>query len=237
MIGVILGIGWVTTAGFGRGRQETAFALECGELPAVTRKDVFAEVDPRFGRLDPFSRIGLAGIALALQDAGLDAWQQKRPVALIAGSRYGCLATDNDYFDSVLPQQGRLASPNLFAYTLPNCFLGEAAIRFGLTGPAYVVSAAEENGLTPLRLALETLAWDEADLAVAGICDLARPASLAPAGEAPPGAVFLVLARPGGKHGQALGQIALQTGKIRMAGKEIRSLAELVPLLRRPLSE
>ncbi len=132
----VLGIGWVTAAGMGRGRQAAPFALCPGELPPVARKDIFAEPDLRFGRLDGFSRLGLAAIALALQDAGLDAWTEKRPVALAAASRYGCLTTDADYFDTVLPQQGRLASPNLFAYTLPNCFLGEAAIRFGLTGPA-----------------------------------------------------------------------------------------------------
>ena len=40
---------------------------------------------------------------------------------------------------------GRLSSPNLFAYTLPNSFAGEAALRFGLTGPTLVVNGGEDD--------------------------------------------------------------------------------------------
>lgn len=233
MKAIVLGIGWVTAAGLGRGRQEGPFTLDGGEMPAVARKDIFAEPDQRFGRLDPFSRVGLAGIALALQDAGLDRWQQKRPIALIAGSRYGSLATDSDYFTSVLPQQGRLASPNLFAYTLPNCFLGEAAIRFGLTGPAYVVSGAETDSLAPLRLALETIAWQDADVAVAGSCDLPRPPFLGVDAADRPGAVFLVLARPGSELGEALGEISLdRQGKLLVGGEPAIDLEKTVQRLR-----
>jgi 3-oxoacyl-[acyl-carrier-protein] synthase II len=227
----VLGIGWVTVGGLGRGREDGRFALQPGALPIPARKDVFAEPDLRFGRLDPFSRVGLAAIALALQDAGFDRWQEKRPYALIADSRYGCLATDSDYFDTVLPQDGRLASPNLFAYTLPNCFLGEAAIRFGLTGPAAVTSSGDASGLAPLRLALETLAWGEAAVAVAGICDLPRPPLLGEDAADRPGAVFLVLAVPGSHQGAP--EIVLDSqGTLLIEGKPMTDLEETVQRLR-----
>jgi 3-oxoacyl-[acyl-carrier-protein] synthase II len=229
----VLGIGWVSAAGLGRGRSESAFALTAGELPAIARQDVFAEPDMRFGRLDPFSKAGLAAIALALQDAGLDRWNDKRPVALIVGSQYGCLGTDADYFDGAIPQGGQLASPNLFAYTLPNCFLGEAAIRFGLTGPAWVASAAEPDDLSPLRQALETIAWGEAEMVVAGCCDIPRPDFLMPAADAPR-ALFFLLAKAGTvPEASSYGELVLAaSGQLSVRGADVAILAELVRRLR-----
>jgi len=189
----ILGIGWVDGDGPGKGRDTRDCRLRPGALPRIERSDIFAEPDRRFGRLDDFSRLGLAAIALALQDAGLDAWQEKRPWAIIAASRYGCLATDQAFFDTVIPEGGALASPNLFAYTLANCFTGEAAIRFGLTGPSYVVGEEGPQGFACLELALESLSDGEAPLVVAGSSDLAVDTREGD-GCAHPGAVFLLLA-------------------------------------------
>ena len=192
MRGRILGIGWVDGNGPGKGRGDRPCDLSPGELPRIERKDVFNKADRHFGRLDDFSRLGLATIALALQDARLDNWQQKRPWGIIAASRFGCLATDLNYFDTVIPEGGALASPNLFAYTLSNCFTGEAAIRFGLSGPSYVVSEADQHSFTSLHLALESLDSGEAPLVITGICDL--PAPVRGSHDEMPGAIFLALA-------------------------------------------
>jgi len=191
----ILGAGWVTTSGWGRGSDTTAFSLVDGELPRLRRSDIFAEPLNRFGRLDDFSRLGLTGIALALQDAGLDQWQEKRPIGVMASTRYGCLATDLAYFETVIPDGGALASPHLFAYTLASSFIGEAAICLGLTGPGFVVNDDVTGRMGGLRCALESLAWEECQIVVAGFCDLSAPLSLNEQGAqiAPPGAVFLVL--------------------------------------------
>ena len=191
----ISGIGWITAAGFGQGRGTGDFAMTDGALPEIARKDFFADPFPRFGRLDEFSRLGLSAIALALRDAGLDQWQEKRNFGLIAGTAYGCLTTDIAYFDTVLADGGALASPNLFAYTLANCVLGEAAIRFGLTGPGFVVNETATSRLTSLVMALESLFWGECDVLVAGVCDLPFPletTGMAPVG---PGALFLILSK------------------------------------------
>ena len=191
----ITGIGWVTTQGFGWGGQGGAFALIPGELPTLSRAELFDQPDRRFGRMDPFSRLGLAGITFALRDAGLEEWREKRPIGLVAATTYGCLATDRDYFATVIPDGGALASPQLFAYTLSNTFLGEAALRFGLTGEALVVSEPSPGGLAPLGLALENLAWEHAPAMVAGLCDLAPPEGIPALPGLPPGAVFVVLER------------------------------------------
>lgn len=190
----IRGIGWVTAAGMGCGREADGFSMPQGELPKLKRKDVFTDAYLRFGRIDAFSKLGLAAITFALRDAGLEEWDVKRPIGVVAATRYGCLATDSDYFDSVIPDHGALASPNLFAYTLPNCFLGEAAIRFGLTGPSVVVNEETPDGLGGIRMALDLIRWGECETVVAGVSDLERPA-VVDFGEQAPGSVFLVLSR------------------------------------------
>ena len=111
---------------------------------------------------------------------------QRRPPTAASG-------TDLDYL-ATLGEAPGLASPQLFAYTLPNVFLGEAAIRFGLTGPTVIVSDEEGTGAAALETALDYIAGG-GDTALAGICDLARPAQLPERPDPPPGALFLVLER------------------------------------------
>ena len=143
----IAGIGWVNTTGAGYGRQ-TVFSAGYGEgLPKLSGKDVFHKQLPRYGRMDRYSRLGITAIALALKDAGLDEWVEKREIGIIASTVHGCLNADGDYFDTVIPEGGRLASPNLFAYTLPNTFLGEAAIHFGLTGASFIINEPYLSGI------------------------------------------------------------------------------------------
>lgn len=189
----VTGIGWAGAAGMGTGRGPAPFALPPGKLPPISRHEIFPDPDSRFGRLDAFSRLALAGVALALRDAGIEKWTEPRAVGIAASTTYGCAGTDLDYL-ATLGEAPGLASPQLFAYTLPNVFLGEAAIRFGLTGPTVIVSDEEGTGSAALETALDYIAGG-GDTALAGICDLARPAKLPERPESPPGALFLVLER------------------------------------------
>jgi 3-oxoacyl-[acyl-carrier-protein] synthase II len=228
MTAVITGIGWVTAAGPGCGSQRHPYALTPGPFPAVTRKQVFAEPNQRFGRQSEYSKVGLAAIAFALRDAGLESWTAKRPVGMIAASRLGCLATDMAYFDTVIPDGGALASPNLFAYTLSTCFLGEAAIQFGLTGSALVINETAPGGLTCLRMALESLAWEECGTMLAGICDLPPPA-VAPAVAPVAGAVFMVLERGRQRPEAGYGTLELAAdGTIHHGGARAESFSGVV---------
>jgi 3-oxoacyl-[acyl-carrier-protein] synthase II len=190
----VTGIGWAGAAGMGTGRGSTPFALPPGDLPPISRREIFPDPDSRFGRLDAFSRLALAGVALALRDAGIEKWTEPRAAAIAASTIYGCTGTDLDYL-ATLGEAPGLASPQLFAYTLPNVFLGEAAIRFGLIGPTLIVSDEEGTGAAALDAALDSIAAG-GDTALAGICDLARPARLPPGHADPaPGSLFFVLER------------------------------------------
>jgi 3-oxoacyl-[acyl-carrier-protein] synthase II len=225
----ITGIGWVTAQGFGWGGQGGDFALIPGELPTLSRAEVFPQPDRRFGRMDPFSRLGLAAVTFALRDAGLEEWREKRPIGLIAATAYGCLATDRDYFATVIPDGGALASPQLFAYTLSNTFLGEAALRFGLTGEALVVSEPSPGGLAPLGLALENLAWEHAPAMVAGLCDLPPNEGIPTLPGLPPGAVFVVLERDTRKGAPNYGALRrVEDGGYRFNDGPVADLGELV---------
>jgi 3-oxoacyl-[acyl-carrier-protein] synthase II len=223
----INGIGWTTPAGCGQGRNGQLQPLQAGKLQIPQRKDVFAQIDRRFGRLDDFSRVGLAAIAFTLRDADAETWAQKRPVGIVAASRYGCLQTDLEYHQTLVPQQGKLASPNLFAYTLPNCFLGEAALRFGLTGNSMIINHHDSTRLASLKVGLEELAWSEQTGVLAGIIDLAPPPELA-AEDDLPGSLFLLLGREPGAAAEPYGELELAGEQLLFNGDGVANLTELI---------
>ena len=227
MKGWINGIGWVTPAGFGCGRENTQQPLCNGTLEIPKRKQVFAKADMRFGRLDEFSRVGLAAIAFCLRDAGTEEWDEKRSIGIVAASRYGCLQTDLAYLDTLLPEQGKLASPNLFAYTLANSFLGEAALRFGLTGNTLVFNHAETTALAPLCYALEELEWGGQQAIIAGICDLPAPAEFSSENETP-GSLFVLLSKKPPVGQSAYGALGLRAGKLIFSGEPVTDLSALI---------
>jgi 3-oxoacyl-[acyl-carrier-protein] synthase II len=203
--------------------------MTAGPIPPVTREDVFPEPNLRFGRLPQYSRVGLAAVAFALRDAGMEHWETKRSAGIVASTRAGCLATDIEYYNAVLPEGGGLPSPNLFSCTLPTCFLGEAAIQFGLTGPTLIVSDSAESALSGVRMALESLSWGECGTMLAGHIDL--PAGPAIPGIRPPhaGGLFMVLENAGESAPGGYGTLDLsEGGAVRHNGIEIADLNELV---------
>ncbi len=225
----ICGIGWVTGAGFGWGQRGDNFNISDLPIPLLTRKDVFPEPNQRFGRMSDYAKLGLAAITFALRDAGMETWKTKRPFSVIASTKAGCLVTDLDYNQTVSLDGGGLASPNLFAYTLANCFLGDAAIHFGLTGSSVVINETGEDCLGSLRMAVDELAMEEAEVILAGNCDLHVPGTYANDITLKPGAVFLVLALTSCETVTDYGTVSLAAdGSLKHDGIDIVSLAELV---------
>jgi len=226
----VTGIGWVTGRGLGWGRQGGDCEFCDLPLPTLSRKDVFPEPNQRFGRMSDYSKLGLAALTFALRDAGLEAWSARRAIGVVAATRLGCLATDLDYHRTVLLQGGGLASPNLFAYTLANCFLGDAAIQFGLTGSSVAINEADE-GAGAVRIALEDLALGDADTMLAGVCDLPVPEGYQGRLALLPGAAFLVLtASPVAPH-ESYGSVTLTDGgSLLFNGAPFGSLPGLVRL-------
>jgi 3-oxoacyl-[acyl-carrier-protein] synthase II len=175
MTAYITGVGWVSASGMGYGSKYTNFSMKKGPLPDISRKDVFTEPYKAFGRMDKFSKIGLAAIAFALRDAELEKWSEKRNIGTIASTFYGCLNTDISYYHTVIQEEGILASPGLFAYTLPNCFLGEASICFGMTGTGFVINEQSSYGFSGLETAFESIECMEHEIMLCGFCETGCP--------------------------------------------------------------
>lgn len=225
---MITGVGWVNSAGMGQGKQ-TIFRRGSSEARLkFSAKGVFDKPVPRYGRMDEYSRLGLTAIALALKDAELDQWTERRNIAMIASTVYGCLQTDAKYYDTVRDEGGRLASPNLFAYTLSNTFLGEVSIYFGLTGAGFVIHEMSLAGLSGLRLAMNSILRQECEAVVTGICDAGPPQSLGLTGRAIPGALFFVLQAESAGQGLSYGALTQnKRGAVIFDEKKIEELPDL----------
>jgi 3-oxoacyl-[acyl-carrier-protein] synthase II len=189
-----LGMGWVTPAGLGSGRPDETFQWGGGTLPPLRSQQFLETPHKRFGRFDTYTKAGFGAIALALRSAGLQEWQEKRPIGLVVGTHHGCLETDVSYFQTAAHGGGAMASPNLFAYTLPNCMLGEASIQFGLTGPTLVTNRGGGDCMDGIHTAVDLIEGDFCDTVVAGFCDV-ECALLNESCERFSGAAFFVLTR------------------------------------------
>ncbi|MBI5592094.1 MAG: hypothetical protein HY881_16645 [Deltaproteobacteria bacterium] len=228
----ITGIGWIASTGLWHGKDiKTPAMLNAmsevtadGQLPDIPLDGSY----PSSRRMDKYSRLGMTAISLALQDAGLDAWTEKRNIGIITSTEYGCLNTDFDYFDTVLPDDGIGASPGLFSYTLPSSFMGDVAIRFGLTGSSFVINEKSELALTCLKLALNVIACGDTDKMVCGVCHPEAPHAFKKINRIPAGALFIVIEK-NPANGFSYGTVSLdKSGCITLNGEEINDLQELV---------
>jgi 3-oxoacyl-[acyl-carrier-protein] synthase II len=228
MICEITGIGWVTASGMGSLKDLKAPAMTEGRLPEITSKAIFGPLFQYVRRMDAYSKTGFAAIAFALKDAGLDQWAEKRNIGMIAATETGCLETDIDYYETVKNKENFHPSPTLFSYTLPNTYLGEAAIRFGLTGINFVVYERAPLGLSALRLALESLKFGETDKMLCGFCGLAVPPPFDQMRQSPPGALFFVI-ETGAVNKKTYANLILdKKGPVTCRGVGIRNLRELM---------
>ncbi|MBC8177891.1 MAG: hypothetical protein H8E19_10850 [Deltaproteobacteria bacterium] len=225
----ITGIGWVTAASMGCGRDHERFTMPWGPLPEINPSDMFKMPYPNFRRMDKYSRLGLTAIGLALIDAGLSEWTRERKIGIVASTVYGCLETDVDYYKTVIPDRGANASPALFSYTLANSYLGEAAIRFGLTGTNYVLTEQHPTGLAGLQTALDHIIRGDVEQILGGVCDVGCPQIFGKPGIVPPGAVFFMIEKSFARKISSYGELSMdEKGGIIYNGSEIKDIAILV---------
>lgn len=228
----VRGIGWVTPTGIGQGRHCDRFSTTYGELQKIDhRKIIPAHSFNRFGRMDRLSKLGMTGIALALKDAGLDEWKMKRPIDIVASTVYGCLGTDLVYYDTVIPEQGMLASPSLFAYTLSSSFLGEAAICFGLSGNCFIINENNLKGLMGLQIAVDSITSGDSEMVITGVCDLGCPEFIKDALRVLPCAVFVVIEKSSGENKGDLGDLdIIEDDIVVVNGEPVKDLFGLVEM-------
>ena len=224
----ITGAGWVTVGGKGTAGRRDPFDPVEGSLPGLDGRLPFKNhAFKRYGRLDRFSRLGIMGAGYALQDAGLDAWDEKRDIGIIVSTVLGCLATDIDYYRTVMMKNGILADPNLFTYTLPNSFLGHASMIFGLTGTNFVINDRSGSGISALVSAMDSILLGECDTALAGICDVEPPDDFPVSLRPVPGSIFVVIEKSAENRGrEPYGELAMdKTGSLFFNQREIKDIS------------
>ena len=182
---------WITASGIGCINGGNEFSMPEGVLPKLRRELLSSKPEERWGRLDYYNKAGLIAASLALKDAGLDS-HISASTAVIASTVSGSVDVDHAYFRSVVPQGGLLASPNLFAYTLPNCMLGEISIRYGLTGPTMVVSQTMPDMMSGILGGAKFISYGLCKEVIAGYCNTEACIHYFDT-SCKPGAVFLIL--------------------------------------------
>lgn len=225
----IIGGGWVTAKNYGRMREGGRPVLATGAPAFPATEEIYTVRPARYRRFDPFTRLGLAAIALALQDAGLAAAGRKRSAGIVVSSVYECFEVDLAYYETAAKAGGQFASPNLFSYTLPGIVTGEAAIYFGLTGPTFTVGdSIASRGYPALAVAVDMIRAESCRTVVSGWLDSPGDRLQAHVRNIDPvcGAVFLVLSSK--YQNSALKRIRTDgAGRLSLGGKKIASIFDL----------
>lgn len=185
---IIQGIG--VAGGFGTGTAEMRQALlsgrtnrstvllgNCGEpleLPAL-RADTSRLKDfvplKSLRRIDNFSRLGLLGAYLALEDAGILSEGKQDRLGVVIASGYGATGITFAFLDSFINDGDICASPTYFANSVHNSAAANISIMLGATGPSTTVSQFHLSVPSALQTAWLWLAEGRVDRVLFGAVD------------------------------------------------------------------
>jgi 3-oxoacyl-[acyl-carrier-protein] synthase II len=183
----IRGIGVV--GGFGCGVAALQEALEEGvgrpgllsvpaaqgtlQLPAYRAEtERLEEFQPKraLRRIDHYSKLGLLGAYLALQDGGLLGTDLSR-LGVVVASGYGATATTFAFLDSIIGDGDICASPTHFANSVHNAAAANISIMLGAKGPSLTVSQFDMSVPSALLSARQWLAEGRVDAVLFGAID------------------------------------------------------------------
>lgn len=129
-------------------------------------------------RLDDYCLAGVVAAKEAIDRAKLPVERLREARhALVLGSALGSLESDYEFQRQTMELGLALASPRLFAATLPNLVLGEIAIALRLHGDNWMFSAGRASGLTAIGEAASAVAEGELDAALVLALDIVGPAA------------------------------------------------------------
>lgn len=183
----VKGIG--VAGGFGCGVAELAAALKTGaarmegmtipsaqgalQLPAFRAEtEPLEEFVPKrtLRRIDRYSKMGLLGSYLALQDAGMLGSDLSR-VGVVIASGYGATDTTFAFLDSIIADGDICASPTHFANSVHNSAAANISIMLGAKGPSLTVSQFDMSVPSALITARLWLAEGRVDAVLFGAVD------------------------------------------------------------------
>lgn len=183
----VKGIG--VTGGFGCGVAALSAALESGtsrmegitvpsaqgplQLPAFRAPtERLEEFVPKrsLRRIDHYSKMGLLGAHLAIQDAGLLGSDLSR-LGVVIASGYGATATTFSFLDSIIGDGDICASPTHFANSVHNSAAANISIMLGAKGPSLTVSQFDMSVPSALMSARQWLAEGRVEAVLFGAID------------------------------------------------------------------
>ncbi|OGU12145.1 MAG: hypothetical protein A2075_09880 [Geobacteraceae bacterium GWC2_58_44] len=183
----VKGIG--VTGGFGTGVADLVAALKSGvsrmdgitvpsaqgplQLPAFrAATERLEEFAPKrtLRRIDHYSKMGLLGAYLALQDGGLLDSDLSR-LGVVVASGYGATATTFAFLDSIIADGDICASPTHFANSVHNSAAANISIMLGAKGPSLTVSQFDMSVPSALVSARQWLAEGRVDAVLFGAID------------------------------------------------------------------
>jgi 3-oxoacyl-[acyl-carrier-protein] synthase II len=142
----------------------TRFAAEVKEFDPST------VLEPHEARkLDPFVLFAMAAAKECLADSGLDLDRTDRTRAgAVVGVGIGGLHDIEAQHLVLLDRGPRRVNPFFIPKIMMNAAAGQISIRHGLQGPNYATASACASSAHAVGLAMKAIAWDEADVMLAG---------------------------------------------------------------------
>ncbi|WP_188472208.1 beta-ketoacyl-ACP synthase II [Hafnia psychrotolerans] len=130
-------------------------------------EEYIARKDAR--KMDAFIQYGIAAGIQAMQDSGLEVTAENAPrIGAAIGSGIGGLGLIEENHTSLVNGGPRKISPFFVPSTIVNMIAGHLSIMFGLRGPSISIATACTSGVHNIGHAARIIAYDDADVMLAG---------------------------------------------------------------------
>ncbi|WP_263141865.1 beta-ketoacyl-ACP synthase II [Pseudomonas alcaligenes] len=125
-------------------------------------------------KLDLFIQYGLAASFQAVRDSGLEISDANRErIGIAMGSGIGGLTNIENNCRALIEQGPRRISPFFVPGSIINMVSGFLSIHLGAQGPNYAIATACTTGTHCIGMAARNIAYDEADVMIAGGSEMA----------------------------------------------------------------
>ena len=156
------GIGDITL--FDTSAYSTRFA---GEVKGLDLEKYLSKKESR--RMDRFIQFGLVAGIQAFEDAKLDVTADNASrIGVAIGSGMGGIGTIESTFSEMAKSGLRKVSPFFVPGTIINMISGNLSIKYGLKGPNIAITTACTTGVHNIGHAARMIAYNDADVMVAG---------------------------------------------------------------------
>jgi len=130
-------------------------------------EDYISRKDAR--KMDYFIQYGISAGIQAMQDSGLEVTAENAPrFGAAIGSGIGGLGLIEENHTSLVNGGPRKISPFFVPSTIVNMIAGHLSIMFGLRGPSISIATACTSGVHNIGHAARIIAYDDADVMLAG---------------------------------------------------------------------